>query len=394
MQREKKKILHAVGRMSVGGVETWILHLLENIDSESFQIDIMVNSFEPGEYDEAALCLGAKIHCVGSPKDGVYQYCKNVLRVLKSGGGYDAVHSHLWLFSSLILFLAWMSNLGIRISHSRNTNGASQVQNSVISFVYRSFSRCAINLFSTHRLAITSKAGSSLYGKNWGSKTNDLIVPSGIDFKLFDEFLEEGLRKEKERFLKNMHGVGSEDLVLGHVGSFIPQKNHFFIIDIVKVLSSYNFKVKLFFIGDGFLIEEVKNYAEKQGVSGSVFFPGKKSQEDVVIDMKYLFNFFVFPSNFEGQGRVVVEAQAAGLKCFISEDIPEEVDVLEGEVIRLPLNKGAGVWADKISYEATVAKYSGDLESTEKNLEKVFNSRFDIKNNIKSLSEIYSGGLI
>lgn len=84
----------------------------------------------------------------------------------------------------------------------------------------------------------------------------------------------------------------------------------------------------------------------------------------------------------EGLPIVLIEAQAAGLKCFISDNITEQIDC--GGCFRISLDKTVEEWADIILEEIKknpvahiqkdkIEKYS--IQYTVKELEKIYNER-------------------
>ncbi len=60
------RILHVVGCMDRGGVETWLMQILRNIDRSRFQMDFLVHTAKPGAYDDEIQALGSRIiPCLG-----------------------------------------------------------------------------------------------------------------------------------------------------------------------------------------------------------------------------------------------------------------------------------------------------------------------------------------
>ena len=88
---------------------------------------------------------------------------------------------------------------------------------------------------------------------------------------------------------------------------------------------------------------------------------------------------FILPSKYEGFGIVLAEAQAAGLKCFISENVPPEVNI--GLCETIPLNKGEKYWAEKINEFLT---------NENKEISKVDLQKIDIRNTIITLEKEYT----
>ncbi|MEH2307082.1 hypothetical protein [Nostoc sp.] len=55
------RILHVVAGMNRGGIETWLMYVLRHIDRDRFQMDFLVNTAQPGAYDEEIRALGSKV---------------------------------------------------------------------------------------------------------------------------------------------------------------------------------------------------------------------------------------------------------------------------------------------------------------------------------------------
>ena len=53
------RVLHVLGAMNRGGVETWLMHVLRRIDRERFAMDFLVHTAEPAAYDAEVLALGS-----------------------------------------------------------------------------------------------------------------------------------------------------------------------------------------------------------------------------------------------------------------------------------------------------------------------------------------------
>src|SRR5215831_6975231 len=111
------RILQVVGSMNYGGVETWLMHVLRNIDRERYQMDFLVHTNRESSYDRELLSLGSQLHYCRSPRNPL-QYAINFHRILKQSGPYDIVHSHVHLFSGYVVALARINGVPVRIAHS------------------------------------------------------------------------------------------------------------------------------------------------------------------------------------------------------------------------------------------------------------------------------------
>ena len=136
-----------------------------------------------------------------------------------------------------------------------------------------------------------------------------------------------------------------DELVVGHVGRFNPQKNHLFLLDIFAVLLKKEPNAALLLIGGGEDMPKIQAKAQTLGIEEHVRFLGIRSD---VADLMQAMDVFVFPSLYEGLPVTMVEAQAAGLPCLISDKVPSECILTNGLVDVLPLSAEPETWAAKI----------------------------------------------
>ena len=188
---------------------------------------------------------------------------------------------------------------------------------------------------ATHLFACGVDAGTWMFG------TDDFsVIPNAIDV---DNFAFDEKTREKKRLEL---GIPTSAVVVGHVGRFSPVKNHPFLVDAFAGYRRYNPNAILLLAGDGPTRAAAESYAMGLGLQGSVRFLGVRSD---VADLMQAMDVFVLPSHYEGLPVVLVEAQAAGLRCLVSDGVPSDCDISEGAVERLPLDGGASEWASALS---------------------------------------------
>ena len=137
--------------------------------------------------------------------------------------------------------------------------------------------------------------------------------------------------------------IPTDAFVIGHVGRFAPQKNHQFLLKIVAEIAQQEPNTRLLLVGTGSLRSDIEQQLDQLGLTDKVIFAGVRS--DVPRLMLGAMDVFLFPSFYEGLGLVLIEAQAAGLPCVISDVVPEEADVVESLMKRLSLSHSASKWA-------------------------------------------------
>ena len=160
-------------------------------------------------------------------------------------------------------------------------------------------------------------------------------------------------------------------------GRFNIQKNHKFLIDIFKEYSLYNDNAVLVLAGDGELKESIKKQVVEYDLADKVKFLGIRCDMERIYQA---FDLFMFPSLFEGLSVALVEAQAAGIPCLVSENISPQT-IITSIVDKLPINNGVSCWVKKIKEKEDVKR-----SDTYKD---IVDARFDIKYNVKWLTDYY-----
>jgi glycosyltransferase involved in cell wall biosynthesis len=367
----KRRILQVVGGMNRAGTETWLMHVLRNIDRQQFQMDFLVHTEEPGDYDEEIRSLGAKVIPCLSPSNP-WLYARNFRQILQEHGPYDVVHSHVHHFTGYVVRIAKENQVPIRIAHSHSD--VDHASTSILRRAYLKMTEGWITKYATVGLAASAKAAYALFGNNWSHDGRWKVFHCGVDLEPFQQSLS---KKDIRREL----GIPLDAFVIGHAGRFVPVKNHRFIIDVfIEVLRSKP-DSHLLLIGEGPLRPDIEAQAELANIKNRMHFVGTRS--DVPLLMRGAMNAFLFPSIREGLGLVGIEAQAAGLPTFITESLPKELSIVDALVHRVPISAPAAIWAQCI-----ISKHVPSIMQQEA-LEVVSNSEFNIARSIKDLCDMY-----
>ncbi|RDW22403.1 glycosyltransferase family 1 protein [Oceanobacillus arenosus] len=332
MRREAPlRILQVVGAMNMGGTETMLMNIYRHMDRESVQFDFISYSSQEAHYDQEIKALGGSVIKLSKTNS-----IKEIYNVIKRNGPYDAVHAHTLFHCGIANVAAYLAGVKIRISHAHTTLDNS---NSIARKVYITTMRTIIKLFSTDLLACSNGAGTYLFGKNGVNQRKYSFFPNVIDYSTF---LQPSYAEVKK--FKLEAGVG-KSIIIGHVGRFIEAKNHTFLLEIMKSVIKRDPSIKLLLVGDGDLRLEIEAKAKNDGLLANIKFVGIRTD---IATMLHNMDVFVFPSIHEGLGLVLLEAQASGIPCIVSEAIQPEADLNIGLVSKLLLANGPDVWADKI----------------------------------------------
>jgi glycosyltransferase involved in cell wall biosynthesis len=230
-----------------------------------------------------------------------------------------------------------------------------------------------MNTVSNVKFACSKDAGRWLYGKNADSKYDITIINNAIDTEKFIFNPE-----VREKYRKDL-GISGK-FVIGHIGRFSPQKNHGFLIDIFSEVVKKNNDSVLLLVGDGELRGEISQKIDKLGLSKNVILTGIRSD---IPQLLWSMDAFVLPSLYEGFPVVGIEAQAAGLPCFFSDQITAAAKITQN-VHFINLLYSPGDWACEIIQHTAGYVYpdtSAQLKA----------SGFDVKEATNRLQELYLG---
>jgi len=330
---EPLRVLQVVANMNRGGMESRVMDIYRRIDRSKLQFDFLCHNLKQGDFDDEITGLGGRIYRIPALSfNNLSGYYRNLDLFFFEHKEYKIVHSQLNAMSTPILRAAYRNNIPVRIAHSRNA-GAKPDWKLPIKAYYKLF----IKKYATHYFACSKKAAVWLFGSRTVSEGKVTIINNAINASAYSYN-----SKTREQL---RDGLSIQDkLVVGHVGRFFYQKNHSFLIEIFEQLLMMKPDSFMVLVGDGELHEAIRKKCCQKNLLDKVIFTGKVSN---VHEYMQAFDVFVFPSHYEGLPGSVVEAQAAGLPCFISDSISGEV-VITKYVYSLSLKRRAKVWAECI----------------------------------------------
>jgi glycosyltransferase involved in cell wall biosynthesis len=365
------KILHCLGALDPGGVETWLMHLLKRLDTKRFKFEFCTFGAHAGLYAAEAEKLGAAVH--RCPRSQTLWNMGRRFRQILREGRYDVIHSHVHLFSGILLRWARREGVQIRVAHSHGSHdGKSKTP---VRHVYRSLMKRSINRHATHGLAASRLAAEEIF-LDWKNDPRVTILHYGIELQPFLSVVNCNLWRKKI-------GLPAGVPVIGHVGNFTAAKNHCFFLKLAAQIRKHRPDIHFLFIGEGSLRVQIEAGARAMGFNGNIHFLGTRT--NVPILLRTCVDAFVFPSLWEGLPVAVVEAQAAGLPCVISSEITNEVVILHDQVVQLPLALGPEQWATA----AIEALDRGKFE-TKSSTAAMEETDFDIERGLPSLLDFYS----
>lgn len=327
------RILHYIGSLSFGGSQSFVMELYRQVDKSQVQFDFVVFPNESGGIEQEIKSLGGKIFvCPRYSGKNHFEFCKWWRCFLREHPEYHVIHGHVRSCASIYLSIAKKAGL-VTIAHSHSTSNGNGV-----SAIFKAVLQLPIRYIADHLFSCSDKAGIWLYGKKAVNSPKYKMVPNCIEISRF-------LYSEQDRVaVRNELNIPQESKVIGHIGRFHEAKNHQKIIGIFAEVLKKNNEVRLLLVGDGDLRLEMEQLCRSLGIYEKTIFAGAQARPERFYSAM---DVFLFPSKWEGLPMCVVEAQAAGLPCFVSDTVTREVkltDLVTYCSIELPDDE----WADGI----------------------------------------------
>lgn len=372
MERNRKiRVLQIVHGLAPGGIEAFLLNVLENIDREKIEISFAVAANGKQFHEERVTSQGIRVYHTND-LNGIKNIRKHFLKlieVIKKEGPFDVVHSHIDFFNGVNLLAAYIAGVPSRISHSHNTNSAHARQSGATIYIrtYRKVMRMLINTFSTKNLGCSSEANIYMYGERNVSKNGNNVIFNGVNLENFSKEFKE---------VSDVN-IGNKNINFITIGRMCEQKNSLFIVKIFNEITKIRDDIHLFWIGKGPQEDEIRNLINHYGIGNEITLLGNRNDVNKILRKV---DFMIFPSKWEGLPVTLVEAQVANVPCFISDKITNEVNM--GLCTILSLDENENLWAKKIIDYIEFGNFN-----------KIINERrledFDIKNVCKGIEKVY-----
>lgn len=358
-----KRLLCIVSAMNTGGAETFLMKIFRNIDKTKYCMDFCVNR-EENYYESEIMSLGGKIYVI--PTKSKHPICsftalKNIVRDNK----YNyvmRVNEHS--LSTIDLIAAKLG--GAKKLIMRSSNASSGSKKSVM--LHKTF-RFLSKTIPDVKIAPSELAAEYTFGKNCIKKGKAFLIHNAVDLDIYKYSIDERNRIRNEFNISNKY-------ILGHIGRFNEQKNHSFLLDIFKKVLDIRPDSVLMLVGKGELENEIKVKAKKLGIFNNIIFTGVRSDIPALLSAM---DVFVFPSLYEGMPNTVIEAQATGLPCVISDTVTGEANITKS-VKYLPITN-IDPWVE------TISKIS--IDNIRHNYNKEFiESGYEIKQSVKNFTNL------
>ena len=372
------RILQVLTIMNRGGAETMIMNYYRTVDRTKVQFDFLLHRQDKGVFEDEITELGGKIYKMPAINPiNYFRYKKQLSQFFNEHPEYRIIHSHLNALSSIILKVAKKKGILVRIAHShlavepyvlkkifrKNTDIKATVKDFIQSVV-----RSGVKKQATHFFACGEKAGRWLFGEENRNKVQ--VINNAIDSSLFT------YNEIKALKIKENLGLRGKK-VIGHVGRFNEQKNHFLLIKIFKQLTLLDKNLILVLVGEGNLKEKIIDKVKALNIEKNVVFLGLRGD---IPDVLQAFDIFLFPSLYEGLPVTLIEAQASGLKIVTSDTVTKDVAITD-LVTFCKLEDSQTIWAKKVLENL--------MYTRENTLQQIIDGNYDVYENAKKLQKFY-----
>ena len=385
---EAVRVLHVLGNTNLGGAESRIMDLYRHTDRNRVQFDFLVHSGEEGFYEKEIRELGGRIFRV--PRFRIYNYFsyrKALKEFFQEHHEFALVQGHMTSTAAIYLPIAKKAGVKKTAAHARSAGVDKGLKGIMTRFLRRNLADKADYLFTCSELA-----GISVYGEKAVQEGKTIFIPNAIDCAGFT------FDPEKRKKMREELGL-TDALIIGHVGRFHYAKNHEYLLRVFAELcrmsagadgstaeTGADQKYHLILLGEGPLMEDTRTLAEELGVADRVHFLGNHKN---IADYYQAMDYFVYPSRYEGMPGTIVEAQASGLPCLMSDTICREVIATE-LVETMSIEKEPKVWAEELQrrIDALVSKQ----ENREKYAAKMAAAGFDVQAQAERMMRFYESG--
>ncbi len=360
--------------MGAGGISTLTVSMYDLMNHDNVKYSYLMFRDAEEFYEEKVKEAGCKkiivdTECLGAFKK-FYTKLFVVGKSLKKNN-VDIMHVDASSpYDVIIAISAKIGGVKTVIMHSHNDNFEKDA-NKIRNFLMPVF-KLLIPFFTDYYIACSSTAAEFMFPQRVLKKETILILKNGImaEKYIFDENIRNDVR--------NKYNI-SDKFVVGHVGRFVEQKNHDFLIDIFNSVVKMEPNSVLMLIGTGDYEERIKKKVDDLKLGDKVIFVGTSHEVNKLMNAM---DVFVFPSLFEGLGMVAVEAQASGLPTICANTIPLEAKVSD-LFEQIDLNASPQIWAEKILAKKNTSKERHNMYDF------VSKAGYDVKESAKILEKQY-----
>lgn len=308
---------------TMGGIESYLMSLYRRLDKSKVQFDF-VTDFPTMVYADEVTAGGSNIYYIPAKSKGLFSQWRAFARILKSHPEYKKIYFNILDAGAALTMLIPRVYGRTIVTHSHNSSTEKQRLHKIC--------RPLLNLFTKKRYACSKIAAEYMFGRRPAT-----IIPNAIDA---DKYRFDDAARKKKRI-----ELGIENkFVVCHVGRLAVQKNPKMLIDIFEAVLKKEPSAVLLSIGKGELLGEMQGIVRQKQLESSVLFLGERNDVNEIL---WASDVFLFPSLYEGLGIALIEAQAAGLRCIVSDTVAKEA-IITDNVSVVSLQAPISEWTGKV----------------------------------------------
>lgn len=346
------KVLHLGLSPNQGGIESVVHSWWQMLEGSGISFDFTNVYKEPIAFERDFVEGGSLVYHLPSRKESPKKHIEELRKtVLK--GNYDYVHCHVMSLSEPEP-VAVCNEDGVRSqaivhSHTVPTPVTMPLKRRLLHF----YGKTVLRRLDYLKVACGHAAGFEMFG------CDDFdVVENGVDAKRFRFSAQKRMRFRRE------HGIPSDVFVVGHVGRPDRAKNYPCLIETFSRILQIDGSAVLLLIGAVENDVSIQGLIDRFGIRNNCVMTGKlSSMEECYSAM----DVFFLPSLYEGFSVSAIEAQASGVRCVLSDQIPRE-HAISNRVTFMPITD-VGAIAGEICERIN--------PSFEERMESAIDSRYD-----------------
>lgn len=324
-----KKILFIIPTLTqTNGVAAFIINYIDKMNLNNFKVEVLYNNLRPSKkYIDFFNKKGINIHKLPYVREvGLRKYRKEIKEFFKKNNDYDLIYSNVGYQTYFFYKEAKKYGMYNWAIHAHATNSSdNKVKNLIGNLLQRK-----VNSICRYKFACSELAGRAMF-----KRKKFIVINNAIDYKKYS--FSYFYRKK----IRDSYNIEDNEKIIGFVGRFVPQKNIFFLIDLIKRLPN---EYRVVMIGEGTQKNDFLNVIRIGNLNYRFIFVNEISN---VNEYYSVFDYFVLPSLFEGLPVVGVEAQANGLPCLLSDTISDECKISDNTIY---LDKdNVDIWIENIN---------------------------------------------
>lgn len=329
-----KRLLCLISVMNTGGAETFLMKLYRQMDRTKYQMDFCVNVFEEGFYDSEINKLGGRIYRIPPKSSGIKVFKRQLTEIIANNNYKYVMRITSNCAGFMDLKIAKQAGAEVCIARSSNSSDGEGVKQKIV----HRLGRLLYGRYVDKKIAPSDLAAEYTFGRRAYKNGEVKILHNALDLDTY-RYTETGRNAIRKEF-----SIAEDAKVIGHIGRFNRQKNHEFLIKIFNEIHRTNTNTVLLLVGCGELEQKIRSQVDACGLKDAVIFAGVRSDIPSILSAM---DVFLFPSLYEGMPNTVIEAQATGLPCIISDTITKEADIT-GIVRYMDISASPEVWSKEV----------------------------------------------